>query len=137
VCLVNASKVSFYMEGRWNRPLVLREQERVREWMSSVCGCAGGSGFGCARDCGYGSGCAAFFIPQNLYSYTFFLSCSCSLAREHAWTTARHGQMAGHGRWHWFGDGRTGRWRWREWYSVGMGGGADRIEVEVMTLVGA
>ena len=40
------------------------------------------------------------------------------------------------------GPARANGWAWevalvREWYSVGMGGGADRTEVEVMTLVGA
>ena len=50
----------FFMEGRWNRPLVCREQERVREWMSSICGCASGSGFGCriGSNCGHVSGCS-------------------------------------------------------------------------------
>ena len=32
---------------------VVGVQKRVREWMSSVCGCAGGSVFGCGSDCGF------------------------------------------------------------------------------------
>ena len=75
MCLLNASKVSFFVEGRWHRPLVCRDQGRVREWMSSVCGCAGGSVFGCGSDCG-------FFIKKK-HSLTFF-SLSLSLLLSEA-----------------------------------------------------
>ena len=51
--LAERKQGEFFVEGRWNRPLVCREQGRVREWMSSVCGCAGGSVFGCGSDCGF------------------------------------------------------------------------------------